>query len=149
MEYERIWKKVLRDDEVVKYEFSIGKRYRNFYLILFSLFGLFFMAGSFSTGVIILLGVFFYFSFYIKVSNAYALTDKRILVHKGWLSTNAISVEYENITDITVQEPFFERLITKSGSLAINTAGTSTKEVVLKHITTPYEVRKKLDEIRK
>jgi uncharacterized membrane protein YdbT with pleckstrin-like domain len=149
MEYEHIWKKALRDDETVQYEFSLSKKYRNFYLVLFSIIGLFFMLGSFPTGVIILLLVFFYFGFYLRVSNAYALTDKRVLIHRGWLSTNATSIEYQHITDVTVQEPFLERIITKSGDLSINTAGTSAKEVVLKHIATPYEVRKKIDEIRK
>ena len=79
------------------------------------------------------------------MANAYALTDRRMLVHKGWLSTSTISIEYKNITDITVDEPFLERLITKTGSLSVNTAGSGIKEVVLRHITTPYEVRKKID----
>lgn len=148
MQYENIWKKVLREDEKVDYEFSIGKRYRMLGLIPSVFVGLIMLLGSPTMGVIIIgLGVF-YFGFYLKVANAYALTDRRVLVHKGWLSTNTISVEYKNITDATVDEPFLERIIAKTGNLSINTAGSGTKEVVLKHITTPYEVRKKLDKVR-
>jgi len=148
MEYEQVWKKVLRADEVVKHEFSVGNRYRSFNLVVWGLVGLFFMLGSFEFGALFILVILFYFGFYLRVANAYALTDKRVIIHRGWLSTNAVSIEYSNITDVTVQEPFIERLLTKSGNLAINTAGSSAKEVVLMHITTPYEVRKIIDEIR-
>ena len=148
MQYANVWKKVLRDDEKVEYEFSIGKGYRMLWLILLSLIGLLLLLSSPTIAIIWLAVFFFYFGFYLKVSNAYALTDKRVLIHKGWLSTHTISIEYSKITDVTVREPFLERLITKTGNLAINTAGSSEKEVVLKHITSPYEVRKKLDSIR-
>jgi uncharacterized membrane protein YdbT with pleckstrin-like domain len=148
MEYEQVWKKVLRADEVVKHEFSIGKRYRTFNMIVWGLVALLFMTGSIGFGVFLFLLVLFYFGFYLRVANAYALTDKRILIHRGWLSTSAVSVEYTNITDVTIQEPFIERLLTKTGNLLINTAGTGAKEVTLTHITAPYEVRKKIDEIR-
>jgi hypothetical protein len=52
------------------------------------------------------------------------------------------------MTDITVREPFLDRLITKTGHLIINTAGTGFQEVILIHIERPYEIKKKLDEIR-
>lgn len=148
MDYESVWKKVLRNDEKVEYEFSIGKKYRMFGLIMFSIFLLPMLFASVVFTVLVWLIVFFYFGFYLKVANAYAFTDKRVLIHVGWLSTHTTSIEYSKITDLSVQEPFLERLITKTGSLAINTAGTNYKEVVLRHITAPYEVRKKLDVIR-
>ncbi len=148
MEYENIWNKVLREDEKIDYEFSIGKRYRILGLIVSVFTGLIISLGSSTVGLIIIgLGAF-YFGYYLKVANAYALTDRRILVHRGWFSTNTISVDYKNITDITVDEPFLERITTKTGTLSINTAGSGTKEIVLKHINTPYEVRKRLDKGR-
>lgn len=148
MEYANVWAKVLREDEKVDYEFSVGKRYRMLGMIPVVFFGLPLLFSAPSIGVIILGLGLFYFGYYIKVANAYALTDKRVLIHKGWLSTNTISVEYKNITDVTIDEPFLERIIAKTGNLSINTAGSGTKEVSLKHITAPYEVRKKLDKIR-
>lgn len=148
MEYEQIWKKVLRNDEEVKFEFSVGKKYRTFYLILLSVFATPFLISAPAFGIILLATIFFYFGFYLKTANAYAFTNKRVLIHKGWLSTNAVSIEYDKITDVSINEPFIERLVTKSGNIAINTAGTSAKEVVLKHVQTPYEVRKQLDAIR-
>ena len=47
-----------------------------------------------------------------------------------------------------VNEPFFDKLITHTGDLAINTAGTAEKEVLLRHIERPYDVRKKLDSLK-
>lgn len=148
MEYENVWAKVLREDEKVDYEFSVGKKYRMLGLIPSVFVGLIMLLATPPLGVIIILVGVFYFGYYLKVANAYAFTDKRVLVHKGWLSTNTISIEYKNITDVTVDEPFLERVITKTGNLSINTAGSGTKEVLLKHITAPYEVRKKLDKVR-
>ena len=148
MEYTHIWSKVLREDEKVDYEFSVGRRYRMLGIILTILFGfpLLFIASI--LGVVIILVGIFYFSHYVRVANAYVLTDRRVLVHTGWLSTNTISIEYKNITDVTVDEPFLERLITKTGNLSINTAGSGIKEVSLRHITTPYEVRKRIDKYK-
>jgi uncharacterized membrane protein YdbT with pleckstrin-like domain len=148
MEYTNVWAKVLREDEKVDYEFSIGKKYRMLGLISVGFIGLIMMLVNPTFGIIIISIALFYFGYYLKVANAYAFTDKRVLIHRGWLSTNTISIEYSKITDVSVQEPFLERLITSTGNLAINTAGSGVKEVVLKHITTPYEVRKKLDKVR-
>lgn len=145
MKYEKIWRKVLAPNEEIKYEFSIGKKYRYFWLILLSIIGLITITFG---GIFLILFALFYFGWYLKVANAYAFTNKRVLVHKGWLSTHLISIDYDKITDITVREPFIDRLITKTGHLVINTAGTGFPELILIHIETPYEVKKKLDEIR-
>ena len=148
MEYQDVWQKVLREDETVEYEFSIGKKYRMLGLISVGFIGLIMMLATPPFGIIIILITLFYFGYYLKVANAYAFTDKRVLIHRGWLSTDTISVEYKNITDARVKESFLEKMITKTGNLSINTAGSGMTEIVLKHITTPYEVRKKLDKAR-
>lgn len=69
-------------------------------------------------------------------------------MHKGWLSTHLISIDYDKITDIRISEPILDRLITKTGNLVIETAGTGLHGVVLIHLEKPYEIKKKLDEIR-
>lgn len=147
MQYENVWKKVLRDDEKVDYEFSVGSKYRTLGIIISCVLGALFLPAA-GLGVIIILGGLFYYGFYLKAANAYAFTNKRVLIHRGWLSTNTTSIEYSKITDTHVQEPFFERLMTKTGNIAINTAGSGSVEIVLKHITAPYDVRKKLDAVR-
>jgi len=147
MVYEKIWQKILNPDEKIEYEFSIGKRYRMFGLICWGIVSipLLFLYGI---GVLTFLIALFYYGFYLKVANAYAFTNRRIIIHRGWLSTKVISVDYEKITDITVVEPLLDRLITHTGHLAINTAGTTFQEVMLTHIAHPYEIKKKLDHLR-
>lgn len=144
---EKIWNKVLNKEEEIKYNFSIGSRYIKFNLIFWGILSapLIFITDF---GVIIFLLIVFYFAFYLRLANAYAFTSKRIIIHTGWLSTQTVSVDYAKITDIHIKEPFFERIITNTGSIAINTAGSSGLEVFLKHIERPYEVKKILDEVR-
>ncbi|MHB1086227.1 MAG: PH domain-containing protein [Minisyncoccota bacterium] len=150
MHYDHIWKKTLGPTESVKYEFTVGKRYRKSLLITWCVIGGLFVltiAGA-PFGLFIMALAAFYYGFYLKTANAYAFTDNRVLVHRGWLSTKLITTEYQKITDVTVLEPFFSRVFFHSGSLAINTAGTSSEEIVLKNVENPYEIKKKLDELR-
>jgi len=142
-----VWKKVLNNKEEVKYSFSIGKKYLKFHLIVWGIVCLPFTM-FYGSGLVVYLFFLFYYGFYLKAANSYAFTDKRILIHTGLFSTHVISVDYVNITDIRVGEPFFESVFTKTGYLAINTAGSNHLEVVLRHVERPYELKKKLDEIR-
>ena len=146
MSDQKVWQKVLGQNEEIKYEFSIGKRYTTILGVTLIILGVPMLALA-GTGVA-LIGLGFFLMWYLKKANHYAFTDKRVLIHKGWLSTRLTSVDYNKITDTHIEEPFFSRILTKTGHLAINTAGTTVHEVVLKHIEMPYEVKKKLDEIR-
>ncbi len=148
MNYEKIWRKTLSEGEKIEYEFSVGSRYRKFGLIVWAIISLPALL-LYGLGLLVFLLALFYYSFYLKVANAYAFTNKRVIIHTGWLSTGIISIDYDKITDISVKEPFFDRIITKTGYLTINTASTTLHEVLLQHITSPYEVKKKLDELRK
>ena len=104
--------------------------------------------GSLTLGIIIAGIGAFYFGFYLKTANAFAFTNKRILVHRGWLSTKLISTDYTKVTDAMVTEPFLDRIIYHTGSLEIDSAGTNRENVVLAHVEHPYEIKKKLDELR-
>lgn len=152
MEYTKIWNKVLNPHEEVKHEFSIGKRYRRICLIASLVIGAVFLISSVSYirpfGAFLIILVLFYFGFYLRVANAYAFTGDRVLIHRGWLSTKLISTEYQKITDVTVHEPFLKRIIFRVGSIIVNTAGTGTHEIELRNVEHPYEVKKKLDELR-
>lgn len=154
MHYANVWSKVLNPSEEVKFEFSVGNKYRKFGLVLsLVLFGLIFLSGlisqtSFLTWTGLILGAFSVFRFwYKKVSNAYAFTDRRVLIHHGWLSTKAQSVDYSKITEVSISEPFLSRVITKSGDMSIHT-GNITDALVLQNIEAPYEIKKKLDALR-
>lgn len=146
MQYAHIWDKTLSKDERVEYEFSVGARYITFSLIMWGIISLPFVLAI--VGVFVFLIALFYFGFYVKKANTYAFTNKRVLIHRGWLSTHMISVDYSKITDVHVSEGFFQRLLTHTGTLAIVTAGSTSDQIVLKNIESPYELKKKLDHLK-
>ncbi len=147
MYYEKIWKKVLADNEKIEFEFSIGEKYTKFNLIIWTIISLplLFLAGL---GILTFLFALFYYGYYLKAANAYAFTDKRVLIHRGWLSTHTVSVDYSKITDVNILEPFFDRVLTKTGHIAINTAGTNLREIIIMHIESPYKTKKVLDSLK-
>ena len=147
MNYEKIWQKILSVDEKVEYEFSIGEGYSKFGLIIWGIISISFLFAD-GLGILIFLLALFYYAFYLKAANAYAFTNKRVLIHRGWLSTHTISVDYSKITDIHILEPFFRRVLTHTGDIAIITAGSTSDQIRLKYVGTPYEVKKKLDSIK-
>jgi len=156
MEYSHIWRKVLGPEEEVLHEFSVSERYRRFSIAMWAIMAVALFVPGIIWSPLLLLGVFglflvtgavIYWYFYVPRANAFAFTDKRVIVHRGWLSTNMTTVEHSKVTDVSVREGFIERVITGSGALAINTAGTAGLEVVLTNVAEPYELKKKLDEI--
>ncbi len=149
-----IWQKVLNSNEEVKYEFSVGKRYRKFWLVSGLAFSLFlFLCGLLiksSFGIVmglIFLTISCFIYWYKKIANAYAFTDRRVLIHRGWLSTSTQSVDYTKITEVSVVDPIISRLVTKSGHMSIHT-GNIMDAIVLKYVENPYEIKKKLDSLR-
>ncbi|MDD4607215.1 MAG: PH domain-containing protein [Patescibacteria group bacterium] len=142
----KVWRKVLHHEEKIIYQFSIGEGFRKFGLIAGVIVGI--ITSWLYFGVLIIIASIVYFNWYLKVANVYAFTDQRVLIHQGWLSTQLKSVDYNKITDIQVKEPIFDKLVSGTGHLIINTAGGDEKEIVLLHISQPYEKKKKLDEIR-
>jgi membrane protein YdbS with pleckstrin-like domain len=140
-----VWQKILSKDEVVKEEFSISNSYIKFCGILWSILYAIFTIFLFGLGALI--PIFYYF-FYLKRANIYAFTNKRVLIHKGWLSTNLTSVDYSKITDIYVSEDWIQKLLTKSGTIKVNTAGSGGEEVVFKNVANPYKLKKLLDELK-
>lgn len=141
---EKIWGKVLSPNEDLKYEFSVGNQYIKTYLIIWgiiSLCTLVIAPLTFAIGYI-------YLKIYLQKANIYGFTNKRVLIHKGFFSTDLVSVDYSKITDVTVKESFLDKAFTKSGQLYINTAGSDNKEIILQHVENPYEIKKKLDGLR-
>ncbi|PIP17828.1 MAG: hypothetical protein COX43_02160 [Parcubacteria group bacterium CG23_combo_of_CG06-09_8_20_14_all_35_9] len=142
------WEKVLSPQEKILFEFGIGKYYRIFLMFCGIFLGPLLLL-FFDTGIGILVGLsFILYSLYLNIAYLYAFTDKRVLVHQGWLITHLISIDYGKITDVRVREHFFQKFLFSTGSLTMNTAGTKWKEVTLLDIESPYEIKKKLDEIR-
>ena len=155
MTRKNILKKILKPKEKIIKEFSLGKRYILFIQTITTIVCLIFLPISwiisplFFFFVIVLISFLVIFvGWYLRRANIYLLTDKRILIHRGWLSTQLISVDYEKITDIKVFETFVEKIFLETGAIFINTAGTPYHEIKLLHIKKPYNLKKKIDQTR-
>lgn len=142
-----IWDKVLSTGEELKYEFSVGENYIKTYLVVWGVISvlLLFAAGL---GILTFIIAYVYYKIYLPKAHIYGFSNKRVLIHTGWLSTSMTSVDYNKITDVYVTETFLDKQLTHTGHIAINTAGSSGKEIVLHHVASPYEIKKKLDELR-
>lgn len=139
-----MWEKVLSQGEEIKYEFGLGKNYITITTILKIILGIIFLFIPPIGLVIILLGIFNYW--YLGIANKFAFTNKRVLIYRGWLSTNLISIDYDKITDVVVYEPFINKIVYGIGDISIRTA--SERQGELDYIDQPYEVKKILDSLK-
>lgn len=163
----KVLEKILNPNEEIKYQFSLGERYLKITKIItisigslvLLIIGLFVLPIFNVSGIIIFLIIaillvllilfsLFYFNWYLKIANIYIITNKRVLVHRGWLSTRLISADFYQITDTKVHQPFVDKVIYRTGILKINTAGMEAHPIILSHIESPYKVKRKLNEIR-
>lgn len=141
------WEKDVTEGEKIELDFGISAAYSKSCIIASIVLGLLLMY-PYGEGIVIIIGGILFFGFHERKANNYALTNKRILIKQGLLHNSTTSVEYHQITDITISEPFFERFITGSGTIAINTAGSSVAEAHLKHVANPQEIKKKIFEFK-
>ncbi|HDZ54622.1 MAG TPA: PH domain-containing protein [Candidatus Nealsonbacteria bacterium] len=155
-----IWANILEEGEEIKWGFSVGKKYRLLQslkivipgiLVIFA--GLLGMLFSLLFTVLVLVGIFLtalgWFDYwYLKKANNFAFTNKRILCRRGWLGTRLTVVGYKKITHVVVVQSFWDKFITNTGYLKIDTAGISGTEIIFSHIEDPYLIRKKMEELR-
>lgn len=153
MHYQDIWNKALGTDERVEWEFSLSARYLNFNLFFWSVIALailffgFYSIWLFPVGIVVFFAGFFYFGFYLRWANLFAFTNKRVLIHRGWLSTSMISIDYAQITEVEARQAFSEKIMYNSGTISINTAGSSDQEVTLTGIGDPYGLKTMLSNL--
>ena len=162
MRYPKIWQKALVEHEQVRHEFSVGEGFKNLGIavsIVATIIAVLIMIGLLALmdwpiwpaaviGILMLVSLVTYFWFYLPIANAFALTDRRVIAHRGWLSTSAVTVDYAKITDVSVRDPMLERWLTNTGYVVINTAGGDQEEIVLSHVTRPFEIKKILDQLK-
>lgn len=150
VKYSSAWNSMLSPDESLIHEFTIGKLYRyvhaGFWGIVLCAF--FIACGAWWGSLYVLAGLWLYFEVYLKAAHRYAFTSKRVIVRRGWLSTKMFAFDYGQITGVVVRENFLEKILLRTGTLAIDTAGTDRVEVVLQHVERPYELQKKLNAMR-
>ena len=74
----------------------------------------------------------------------YVSTDKKIYKKTGLIWSKVIEIDKRSITDIGVEESLLEKILYKTGSLKLNTAGSDKVEAILVRVANP---RKRKDKI--
>ena len=80
--------------------------------------------------------------FYLFYFVHYAITDRRVMSREGIFHKRFVTVSLRSITDVSITEPFLQRLITHTGTIAVNTAGSPGVELYYRHVRHPFERRK-------
>ena len=156
---QQIWQEILSSGEVIKKEFTVGEKYRKqmsvLYGVMLSPFLIWsivrFVNGGVISGIILLLIYLFpiwRLRFYAPRANIYALTNKRVIVRRGWLSSKTQTVDYKNITDLAVTQGYLEKNWYNTGSILINTAGHVTNQTGLKLIENPHGIKREIEELK-
>lgn len=128
---------------IIEAQFFVSSEYNDINNQIFKLWEI--IALIFS--LIIIPAIIIFNVFYLKISNEFVFTDKRILVKKGWIETKVKTIYYNRITDISVSQNILDRII-KTGTISISTAGSDGYEAVLLHIKNPYQIKKDLYNIK-
>lgn len=148
---------ILRTNETIVREFGVSPRFLGLIVIvgiilaiiiplaLFALFrildidtvnaGLIFWVSG-----IIIGGALVIYALYLRLARHYVITNQRAIQYVGWLARKMISADYEQITDMSIVQDFFERLILGIGKLSLNTAGGYIEEINFERIDNPYGV---------
>src|SRR5258706_1682993 len=115
------WSKIISPDETIEKEFGVSPFYLMCVLVFCIILAVISGLVGFYGGIgIFLLGLLYWF--YLKKAKHYAFTKKRVILVDAFLGINITSVDYSQITDITVEQSVID-LVGKWGTIGINTAG--------------------------
>lgn len=87
--------------------------------------------------------VFWYF-IYLKQSNYYIMTNKNIIQHSGWFTSDYEIISYNKVTDIRIVQGILDRYLFDIGTIYLDTAGSPEPEAVFYNIDNPVEVQRLL-----
>ena len=114
-----------------------------------------FITPHFWIGLLMLFGPSTYNALVYKYTY-YAITNKRVILQKGWIARSFESVDFDKITNADVVVGVFDQLFGgNSGSILISTAGTFTygrqgqisRPYTISHILDPYDVYKFFEKV--
>lgn len=99
-----------------------------------------FLTPHFWIGLFILFGPTIYNSLVFKHTN-YAITDKRVIIQKGWIGRDFEIIDLDQIVNAEVSIGVFDKLFGgNTGSILVS--GTAQKTSMISNIIGPYDVFK-------
>lgn len=150
MERDGHWQRFLLPEERLVHTFGISRTYLTMFFFVPAAgvlaFGIALSAiGELVGSLFLLAGVgmllpAFFMWFFVH----YAITDRRVMSREGILSKHSVSVDLATITDLVIREPFLERLLTRSGTIGVNTAGSPRVELLFRHVANPFDRKQDL-----
>jgi len=84
---------------------------------------------------------------YVHLSYDHYLTTERIVERIGVFSSHTVSAEYNEITNLTVDQDFISQYLLKTGNLLVNTAGSEEEEIMLVDIDDPLARREQIRQL--
>jgi len=146
--HQRYWQRFLLENEQIVHTFGVSRRYVITFFWLpaafFLVVGLVVLSNNLLLGILTLIpaGGLLMPAVFLWLFVHYAITDKRVMSREGVLHKRFVTVSFRSITDVTVNELFLERLLTRTGTIGVNTAGSNRIELHWRHIAKPVERRK-------
>lgn len=77
----------------------------------------------------------------------YAITDQRVIISKGIFTEKFISITYNKITDIGLEQSFWDKVF-NIGKLKIDTPGSDEIEGILENVSKPLVIKKKISDLQ-
>lgn len=144
MQYQ--WNQIIAPEETIQKEFTISARYRNMVFGFMILCSIVVGLDVYYIGIFLfLMGLLYWF--YLKKAKHYAFTNKRIVLVEAFLGKSITSVDYNQITDIEIEQSSFDE-VGGWGTIIFNTAGTHSPVIRLPFIDNPQSIKQNLDQIR-
>lgn len=84
--------------------------------------------------------------YFTKEGIQYILTDKRLIVQKGYFHISLQSANYHKITHIEVHQGWLDRLFFNHGRIVIKTAAEQ-RQIVLEEVHNPLEFKNLLEKL--
>lgn len=152
----------ISDDEEIVILTGLSEHYiKHKAVILFSIWLLIFYIGGFVANFFLKQNIFLILAtaillatfltaiqvYILAESVRYILTNKKLVVKKGYFQINIYSAAYDKITHIEVDQGIVDRIFFHYGHIMVHTAGQSSKEIELSHIDAPIEFKNVLERL--
>ena len=152
----------LSDDEELILVTGLGSTYLRSKFIIYLLFpgmvfgGIFLGIGlwlgvdsivCFLIGVVVMVLVAVLKTLHTNHANRYLLTTSRVIIKKGLFSVKLTSALFDKITNIEVDQSFFDRIFLHHGTIVVNTSGLNKNEMVLRYVDYPIEFKNLLERL--
>lgn len=85
--------------------------------------------------------------YFTKEGIQYILTNKRLIVQKGFFKVSLSSANYDKISHTEVEQGILDRIVLKHGRLLIKTTGLDHRLIILENLHHPIHFKNIMDQL--